>query len=297
MEKLNYQAKDDVLKKSFNQALKNEEFRSFVEKLHVPVETLMKYTSLLEESALEYNHCKNCKNLLACQNKVPGYAYLPEIKKQKLVFSYQACKYQNKHLKEMSYLKNIYTFSLPEAIKEAKMKNIYKKDASRFPVITWLSKFIDEYPNNKKGLYLHGSFGSGKTYLISAAFNELAKRGVKSAIVFWPEFLNELKGTFNSYNNEYIELMNKIKDAPLLLIDDLGAENLTAWARDDVLCQVLQHRMDNHLITFITTNYELENLENHLSLNGKDSLKAKRIIERVKQLTVPMELTSKNLRN
>ena len=297
MEKLNYQAKDDVLKKSFNQALKNEEFKNFVEKLHVPVETLMKYTSLLEESASEYNNCQNCKNLLACQNKVPGYAYLPEVKNKKISFSYQACKYQNKHLKEMSYLKNIYTFSMPEAIKEAKMKDIYKKDASRFPVITWLSKFIDEYPNNQKGLYLHGSFGSGKTYLISAAFNELAKQNVKSAIVFWPEYLNELKGTFNSYNNEYIELINQIKRAPLLLIDDLGAENLTPWTRDDVLCQVLQHRMDNHLVTFITTNYDLDGLEKHLSINGKDELKARRIIERIKQLTVPMELTSKNLRN
>ena len=49
MEKLNYQSKDDVLKKSFNQALKNGEFKSFVEKLHIPVEVLIKYTSILEE--------------------------------------------------------------------------------------------------------------------------------------------------------------------------------------------------------------------------------------------------------
>lgn len=286
------------LKSAFNQALKDEDFKVLISKLNLPVETLMKYTSTLQDSALEYANCCKCPKLMACQNKVTGYAYLPEVKNNQLRFSYQACRYQNKHLKEMSHLKNIYTFDIPLAIKEAKMKNVYKKDASRFPVITWLLNFIEEYQTKEsKGLYLYGSFGSGKTYLISAAFNELAKLGVKSAIVFWPEFLNELKGTFNRYNSEYMELTNKVKKAPLLLIDDLGAENLTPWARDDVLCQILQYRMDQKLPTFITSNFDLEGLEQHFSLNGKEPVKARRLMERIKQLTIPLELVSKNLRS
>lgn len=283
---------------SFNQALKDEDFKNFVAKINLPLEILAKYTSQLEDSNQDYKHCLECPSLMACKNKITGYAYLPEVKEKKLCFLYKACKYQNKHLKETSYLKNIYTFDIPTSIKEAKMKNIYKKDVSRFETIAWLSNFIDEYKENKakKGLYLYGSFGSGKTYLISAAFNELAKTGIKSAIVFWPEFLNELKSCFNRYNNEYKELLDKVKKAPLLLIDDLGAENLTAWARDDVLCPILQYRMEQKLPTFVTSNFDLEGLEKHLTLSG-DILKARRIMERIKQLMKPMELTSKNLRN
>ena len=66
-----------------------------------------------------------------------------------------------------------------------------------------INTFLGNYKKNKvsKGLYLSGNFGSGKTYLISALFNELAKEGVKSAIVFWPEFLRDLKAKDIEYHS------------------------------------------------------------------------------------------------
>jgi len=50
--------------------------------------------------------------------------------------------------------------------------------------------------NKEKGLYLTGSFGSGKTYLITALFNEMAKKGIKSALIYYPELLRSLKASF-----------------------------------------------------------------------------------------------------
>ena len=58
-----------------------------------------------------------------------------------------------------------------------------------------------------------------KTYLVSAAFHELAKKGVKSAIVFWPDMLSELKNSFSSGN--FGEKIDFLKKVPLLLIDDI----------------------------------------------------------------------------
>lgn len=56
--------------------------------------------------------------------------------------------------------------------------------------------------------------------------------------------------------------------------------------------------MDNGLPTFFTSNLNLEELEEHLktTTNSTDKIKARRIIERIKQLTEPLELVSKNLR-
>lgn len=87
--------------------------------------------------------------------------------------------------------------------------------------------------------------------------------------------------------------------ADILLIDDIGAENNTAWSRDEVLGTILQHRMDNELSTFFTSNFTIEELEEHLSTTREknDRVKAKRIIERIKQLTIDMELVSENRRN
>ena len=56
--------------------------------------------------------------------------------------------------------------------------------------------------------------------------------------------------------------------------------------------------MENHLPTFFTSNLTIEELEKSLSItsSGVDKIKAKRIIERIKQLTTQEELISKNRR-
>jgi len=126
-------------------------------------------------------------------------------------------------------LKNIRYYDISTDLSSASFKDVYKDDNKRVPILKYMTEFIKDYDKGQKpkGLYLNGSFGSGKTYLVSALFNDLAKKGVKCAIVYYPEFLRDLKASFNSeYKNEFNEKYNKIKKAPLLLIDDLGADSL-----------------------------------------------------------------------
>ena len=165
-----------------------------------------------------------------------------------------------------------------------------------------MDKYYKNYPSKDlKGLYLHGNFGSGKTYLIAALFNELAKKGVKSAIVYFPEFLRTLKASFqksDSLEASFSEKYEYIKKAELLLIDYIGAENVTLWGRDEILGTLLQYRMNENLPTFFTSNLNIEELESHLAISNKkeDKVKARRILERIKCLTLDMELIGKSRR-
>ncbi len=296
LEEINpYHVNKNHLAKEYLDALKDPTFKELTEILNLPDEILMKYTSMLQDSAIEYEHCKNCKNILACQNKLTGFCYLPYVSNDGLIFGYQACKFQKKKQKESAYLNNIYLFDVPNEIKEAKMSDIYKDDKSRFQVIKWLTIFIKNYPDVSKGLYLYGNFGCGKTYLIAATFHELAKKGVKSAIVFWPECLRDLKASFAT---DFSEKFERLKKIPLLLIDDIGAENTTVWSRDEIFCPLVQYRMQEGLPTFFTSNLTLEELESHFSISKEsvDQVKARRIIERIRQLTEELQMISKNLR-
>lgn len=282
----------------FNKILEDEEYKEYIDKLQIPYEELCKYTTTLEECKDEYYNCKNCKSILECKNKIEGCIYMPT-NNNGIKFCYKSCKHKSKLEKETSYLKNVYTFDIPSAIREANMKDIYKTDKNRHEVIKSLIKFIDNYQNHKpvKGLYMYGNFGCGKTYLVSAMFNELAKNKIHSAIVFWPEYLRMLKSSFNN-NDEFKNSFERVKTIPILLIDDLGAENTTAWGRDEILCPILQHRMENMLPTFITSNLDMKSLETHFSISkdGVSDVKARRIIERISQLTEYKEMISKNLR-
>lgn len=287
---------DQQLMIYLKEELKDPIFQQLVDELGMPYEKLCKYTSILKSSAIEWNHCKNCKGLAMCQNKITGFAYLPKVNDEKLLFCYKACRFQKQLEEKTSYQKNVSIFELPKEIKEANMKNIYTDDKNRFEAIKWITTFKKEYPKIQKGLYLYGSFGSGKTYLVAALFNEFAKEGIKSAIVFWPEYLRELKSSFGT---DFKEKVEKIKKVPLLLIDDIGAEAATPWSRDDILCPLLQYRMQEHLPTFFTSNFDFTALEQHYSMtkDGVEQVKARRLMERIKQLSEMVSLISKNLRS
>jgi len=284
------------LKKAYVEALKDPDFKLVADKLHIPDEELMKHTSDLQEATINFKRCATCKGLHTCQNKIKGYSYLPLLVDHKLTFSYRACRYYEKDKKTNAFKQYVFTFDTPVEIQDANLKDIYKDDKKRYDTIKWLTTFIKNYPNVEKGLYLHGNFGCGKTYLVAAAFNELATKKVKSAIVFWPEFLRSLKASFNT--NDFDNLYERIKKVPLLLIDDIGAENTTAWSRDDIFCPLIQYRMENHLPTFFTSNLTLKELEEHFSIskNNVDNVKARRIISRIEQLTDDIEMVSVNLR-
>ena len=281
---------DSSLRNAYATSLKDPKFKAVVNNLKLKESTAIKYTSALEEVVKEISNCKDCKNLLDCKNKIEGYVLYPKVEDKQVIFAYKACKYMQSHLK------NIELSGSNNEIEAAKMKDIDTTDKKRVKVIEWLVKFHKNYGTKKniKGLYLYGNFGSGKTFLIAALLNELSKKRINSAIVYFPDLIREIKGDFDAYADK----MEYYQGVDLLLIDDIGAEKVTEWSRDEVLGTILQYRMNNHLPTFFTSNLSIEELEKHLSVDNSsdDAVKARRIIERVKQMSEVIELVSENRR-
>ncbi len=284
------------LKKSFNEAKKDKMFAGLIASLDLPQKKLYAYTSLIEECSAEYKNCQDCDSILACTNKIRGHVYTPMIIDGKLEFAYQACQFQKEQQKETAHLKNIRYFHIPKDLQKAQMANIYKEDENRYDTIKWLNDFIKKYPKVSKGLYLHGSFGSGKTYLIAAMINELARKNVRGALIYWPEFLRDLKSSFDT---DFADKIKYAQTVEILLIDDIGAESVTEWGRDEILGPLLQYRMQNNMITFLTSNFDLKALEEHFrySKDKVSAVKARRIIERIKFLAEEQKLVGKNIRN
>lgn len=285
------------LKQDYIKKLKNLNFVEIVNYLNLDDEILMKYTSSLENAAIEYGNCKNCLGLEMCKNELRGYLYKSQKVENHVMFEYTACSYQQKKEREEAYQRNIMLFETPTIVKNASFQNTNRDDRNRIEISKYFKQFIEQYetPNKPKGIYLHGNFGTGKTYMIAALFNELAKKDIRSAIVYVPEFLRQLKASFNT---NYTQKYDYIKTVPLLLLDDIGAENLTSWARDEIIGTLLQYRMEENLPTFFTSNLDLKQLEEHFSStnSGVEKLKARRIIERISFMSKEFKLASKNRR-
>ncbi len=295
MEKLkipNEKKVNQILNEEFISAMNDVEFKNVVSNLKLSEDIIRKNVTKIYDTIEELKKCKKCKGIYDCKNNYEGHVYYPEKYEDTVRFVYTPCKYMKKLFKELENKK-----TNESEIEKARMKDIDINDKKRVPLIKWLKKFYDEYSSVKtyKGLYLHGSFGAGKTFLISALFNELAdKKNVTTEIVYFPELLRNLREDFDLLERK----VNNLKYVDLLLIDDIGAENVTSWGRDEILGSILQYRMNKGLTTFFSSNLTIEELENHLAItkNNEDKVKARRIVQRIEQLTEKMELKAENKR-
>lgn len=291
MEKMSFgDSKSIDLKVKFKKALEDKYFYKICKSLDLSEEVLQKNTSTLMEAANEFKNCSNCSGLENCKNLVPG-SFMKALKNNNgIQYSYVECRYSTKD----KFKENVTYYNLPLRLREASIENVYKDDKSRVKVLKMMKEFKDSYLKGKhpKGIYLHGNFGSGKSYLIAALFNELAKFDVKSVMVHVPELIRSIK---DSFDKDYSERFDEVMNTPLLLLDDIGAEYLTAWSRDEILEPILQYRMDQELPTFFTSNYSIEEIEKKFIVND-DKMKAKRIMERINQVSKPIELIGENRR-
>ncbi|HEY7036221.1 MAG TPA: ATP-binding protein [Thermomicrobiales bacterium] len=123
-----------------------------------------------------------------------------------------------------------------------------------------------EYARTLHGwIFFHGSCGVGKTHLAVAIAQyamDRAKLGVYFSVV--PDLLDQLRATFDPANGvAYDDRFNQIRNCQLLVLDDLGTENTTPWAREK-LYQILNHRYNEHRPTVITSNQPFERIEERI---------------------------------
>jgi DNA replication protein DnaC len=118
-------------------------------------------------------------------------------------------------------------------------------------------------------LLLQGGYGCGKTHLAAAIANFAVGMGVPTLFLTVPDLLDTLRYSYDDPEATFEERFEEVRRAPLLVLDDFGTQNATAWAQEK-LFQIFNYRYINHLPLVVTTNIPLEDLEGRIRSRLED---------------------------
>ncbi|MBW8037352.1 primosomal protein DnaI [Lactobacillus helveticus] len=188
---------------------------------------------------------------------------------------------------------------VPTRLHDVSLSEIDVND-DRKQVLTLIYDFLRKYKQapHVQGLYLSGDYGVGKTYILAGLANYVVTNMNKNVVFLHvPTFIAGLASHFD--DNSLQSEIRRLSECDLLILDDIGAESLSQWSRDDVLGVILQARMDNVLPTFFSSNLDMEALESHFeeTRNATDPVKARRLMQRVRFLAKEVVVSGPDRRN
>ena len=169
-------------------------------------------------------------------------------------------------------------------------KHTFKNDLGYNPKQMGMAKqFVrhwDEFKKDSMGLLLWGAVGTGKSFIAGCIANALLDQGVPVMMTNFARLLNRLTDMYAGDRNAYIDSFNSF---PLLIIDDLGVERNSEFAREQVF-SVIDSRYRSQLPLIVTTNLTPEQMRN------PEDLARKRIYDRVLERCTPIRMDSQNIR-
>jgi DNA replication protein DnaC len=136
------------------------------------------------------------------------------------------------------------------------------------------------FAHNPNGwLVLIGPNGCGKTHLAAAIANQTLSDGAVVLFTVVPDLLAHLRATFGPTSPEgYEQRFSKMREAEVLILDDLGAHQSSPWANEK-LFQLLNYRYNSAYPTVITANKQgLSSLDERILSRISDNALVTRII-------------------
>ena len=143
---------------------------------------------------------------------------------------------------------------------------------------------FDKFYKEGKGLLLHGGVGTGKTYIACMIANALVDKGYPVLVTNFSRILNTLQSTTKKL--EYLDSLNSFK---LIVIDDLGVERDTGYAKEQVF-SIIDSRYRAELPMIITTNLSMQKLATETDIAYK------RVYDRIIERCYPIEVSGESRR-
>lgn len=293
MEKIKADGKmDDALLKPL---IEDGRIMRFLKEQNKDMDFLRQYASDFFMWQETLNRCCHCRGLYQCVQPLRGKVKTLSFDESGfLIQNFVSCKYQKMDETLHAHQKQYRLSHLSYQDLEVDLEKLADGQSMEY-LLSY--KVMWESRSRQKGVYLHGQPGVGKTYLCIGLANYYAKKQHTISFVKMPQLISELKQSM--YDNDFRQKqMNALKFSDIVFLDDIGAEALSAWTRDEILLPILEYRMNHKKKTYFTSNYAPEELLNQYIIRGESNSKvsALRILERIRSLAEICKLSGESRR-
>lgn len=237
--------------------------------------------SVFDLSLSSLQKCKKCRGLKSCDQAKKGEILGVSLDPILNNYVYYCDYYKEEYAKQKIIDSYVYS-DIPSIHSSLFLKNINLDEDGLKALFIPVYQIYEGKTN--KGLYIYGDLGVGKTYMSIALANSLVLKGKKVAFIKTNNFVTEMANLNRIDPDKFMRILNSIKKADYVFLDDIGSEIVTDFVRDRLLIDLLDYRMENKMCTIFTSNLDKDALLVHYS-NSEDSLKAKRLLERINILT------------
>lgn len=240
----------------------------------------------LGEDGLVY--CSKCRTARQKRIAFAGKMIEPRCMCACQTAAYEQQEQERKHREFMDRVEKNRSVGLTDPVLR---KHTFENDLGYNPKQMEMAKrFVqhwDEFKKDSMGLLLWGPVGTGKSFIAGCIANALLDQGVPVMMTNFARLLNKLTDMYAGDRNAYID---SFKRYPLMIIDDLGIERNSEFAREQVF-SIIDSRYRSQLPMIVTTNLSLKKLK-----NPEDMARA-RIYDRVLERRMPIRVNEQNIRN
>ena len=230
-------------------------------------------------------HCGKCHTPKQCRVKVMDMVISPKCLCQCEADRQKKEKEDEERRKLLERIKRYRKMGFPES--QMQYWTFENDDCSNEKMSRMAKRYVenfDTFYKDGKGLLLYGDVGTGKTYIACMIANALIDKGYPVLVTNFSRILNTLQGTFEK--QEYLDSLNQFK---LLVIDDLGVERDTGFAKEQVF-SIIDSRYREGKPMIITTNLTMQKLATETELADK------RVYDRLIERCFPVEVKGESRR-
>lgn len=232
--------------------------------------------------------CKSCHTPRERFLQILDQTYRPRMMCRCQSEAYDKEQEEDRHRRFLEQISRNRSVGLPDP---EHRKHTFANDLGYNPIQMKAAKnYVENWEDLSRegtGLLLWGGVGTGKSFLAGCIANGLLDKGVRVLMTNFSRLLNNLSDLRFSERNNFI---NSLSDYPLLIIDDLGIERNSDYAKEQVF-SVIDSRYRSGKPMIITTNLSLR------EMSGSRDVTKSRIYNRILERCTPLEVSNLNIRN